>query len=77
MVFSILVFLCCIHYVGGMGERGHGWDVDKELLHQCKHHNNVMLNSQYGHNELAVKGRQWLQGAVLGTSYKFVHFKKA
>ena len=57
MIFSILVFVCCFHYVAGMGAGG-GWNVDR--LYQFKDQNNILLDSQYSRYELAFKGRHWL-----------------
>ena len=67
MIFSILVFVCCFHYVAGMGgggggggggAGGGGWNVDR--LYQFKDQNNILLDSQYSRYELAFKGRHWL-----------------
>ena len=58
MIFSILVFVCCFHYVAGMGGEGGGWNVDR--LYQFKDQNNILLDSQYSRYELAFKGRHWL-----------------
>ena len=53
MIFSILVLVCCIHYVAGMC--GGEWHFDK--LYQFQHQSNILLNSQYGRYEIAVKGK--------------------